>query len=152
VAAGLVVGIFPEPNAKALEAALSAQQIDPSKVKVFSAGGDDADESTLHFVDVIQEADAEYEDMTRDTGVLPDMGGPAVPGITTPNAPLRSFVSVGTSQHYLDGYEILDDEVDNFDDAISEGRAVVLYADAGADAPKIEAAFKAAGLQNVRTY
>jgi len=34
----------------------------------------------------------------------------------------------------------------------AEGRAVVLYPDAGADEQKIAAAFKAAGLQNVRSY
>ena len=56
------------------------------------------------------------------------------------------------SKHYLDGFPVPDDEVENFDDAIADGRAVVLYPNAGADEQKIAAAFKAAGLRNVRSY
>lgn len=153
MAAGVVIGIASQPDAKPLEEALSAQQIDLSKIKVFSTATTDADDSSLHFVDVMNvEANAFDDDIMRHTGVLADSGGTSVPGLSAPDARLESFVVPETSQHYLAGYAIPDDEVDNFDEAIAEGRAVVLYADAGADAPKVAAAFKAAGLANVRSY
>ena len=47
---------------------------------------------------------------------------------------------------------IPDDEVENFNDAIEDGRAVIVYPDAGTDADKVAAAFRAAGLRNVRSY
>ena len=151
MAAGLVVGIFPEASARALEPALAAQNLDASKIKVFSIDSDDGD-SELQFIDVIEETDAEYGDMTRNTGVLADYGGTGVPGIQNPERPMRSFVTPHTSAHYLDGYEIPDSEVDNYDDAIADGRAVVIYSGDASEAATVEAAFKAAGLQHVRSY
>ena len=100
----------------------------------------------------MQEADQQYGDMTRNTGVLPDSSGTAVPGIQGSEVPLTSFVTPHTSKHYLDGYQIPDDEVENYDDAITEGRAVVAYSCDASEVPAIEAAFKAAGLQHVRSY
>jgi hypothetical protein len=147
----LVVGIFPEANAGALEPALAAQNIDAGKVRVFSVDGDEGD-SELQFVDVVEETDEEYGDMTRNTGILPDSSGTAVPGIQGSEVPLTSYVTPSTSKHYLDGYQIPDDEVDNYDDAIAEGRAVVVYSCDASEAATIVAAFKAAGLQHVRSY
>ena len=77
MAAGLVVGIFPEAKASSLEPALAAQNVDVSNVRVFSIEGDDGD-TQLQFVDVVVEADEEYGDMTRNTGILPDSGGTSV--------------------------------------------------------------------------
>jgi hypothetical protein len=151
VAAGLVVGIFPEAKASSLEPALAGQNIDVSKVRVFSIDGDEGD-SPLQFVDVVQEANEEYGDMTRNSGILPDSGGTAVPGIQGSEVPLTSFVTPETSTHYLEGYEIPDDEVDNYDDAIGDGRAVVVYTCDPSQSAAIETAFKAAGLQHVRSY
>lgn len=157
MAAGLVIGIYSDSDAKALEEALSAQQIDPSKVKVFVFDGDDSEGSSLSFIEVFTETETVIglsDDMTRGTGVLADSGGTTVPGVTGPKTRLDAFSPKegGSTKHYLDGFPVPNDEVENFDDAIAEGRAVVLYPDAGADAPKIAAAFKAAGLQNVRSY
>jgi len=156
VAVGLVIGIFSDSDAKALEDALSAQQIDLSKVKVFAGDGDDSESSTLDFIEVFSETESITglsDDMTRGTGVLADSGGTAVPGVTGPETGFKAFFpEEGVSKHYLDGFPVPDDEVENFDDAIADGRAVVLYPNAGADEQKIAAAFKAAGLRNVRSY
>lgn len=156
MAVGLVIGIFSDSDAKALEDALSAQQIDLSKVKVFAGDGDDSESSTLDFIEVFSETESITglsDDMTRGTGVLADSGGTAVPGLTGPDARFKAFFrEEGVSKHYLDGFPVPDDEVENFDDAIADGRAVVLYPDAGADEQKVAAAFRAAGLQNVRSY
>jgi len=158
VAAGLVVGIFPQSDPKALESALSAAQVDLAKVKVVSirAGDEEIEETELEFVDVIHELDDESrsDEMTHGTGIMSDSGGTGVPGISGGRQ-----VTLDSFRHrddptrlYLAGYAIPDDEVDNFGDAVAEGRAVVIYPEAGADAQQIAAAFRAAGLKNVRAY
>ncbi|HXO17301.1 MAG TPA: hypothetical protein VN909_03945 [Candidatus Dormibacteraeota bacterium] len=155
MAAGLVVGIFPVSDPKALESALSAQQIDLSKVKVVSSSVTDTEESQLEFVDVIEdmEDNSFSDDMTKGLGVLDDASGTGVPGISGPQASLGSFPHRDSeSKHYLAGFAIPTDEIENFDDAVADGRAVVLYPDPGTDVEKITAAFKAAGLRNVRAY
>lgn len=151
----LVVGISPDPDAKALESALAAQQVDLSKVKVVGGRAEDPDESQLEFVDVIadMESNSLSDDMTRGTGIMGDSGGTAVPGLGGRQTSLEAFSSQsGASRVYFSGFAIPSDEVENFSDAVADGRAVVLYPDAGADAEKIAAAFKAAGLRNVRAY
>jgi hypothetical protein len=155
VAAGLVIGICSNSDTKALDGALSAQQVDLEKVKVFAADGDDLETSPLDFIEVFSES--EYitglsHDMTRGTGVLADLGGTNVPGLTGEPRFKAFFPDDGESKHYLAGFPVPDDEVENFDDAIADGHAVVVYPDAGADAPKIASAFKAAGLLNVRSF
>ncbi len=156
MAEGLVVGIFPDSDPKALESALSAQQIDLSKVKVVSSTARDTDSTQLEFVDVIEEMEDNSlsDDMTKGLGIMGDAGGTGVPGLGGGRRATRgSFAGSDTpSARYLAGFAIPDDEVGNFDDAIRDGRAVVLYADAGAAADTIAAAFKAAGLRHVRAY
>jgi hypothetical protein len=151
----LVVGIYPDTDPKALENALEAQQLDLSKIKVVGGRAEDPDESKLEFVDVIEDMDSNSlsDDMTRGTGILGDSGGTSVPGLGGRQASLESFSTPeGASRMYFSGFPIPGDEVDNFSDAVADGRAVVLYSDPGADAEKVAAAFKAAGLRNVRAY
>ncbi len=157
MAAGLIIGICSNSDIKALDDALVAQQIDLDKVKVFAADGDgdELETSPLDFIEVFENTEAITglsDDMTRGTGVLADSGGTAVPGLTGEPRFKAFFPDEGESKHYLAGFPVPDDEVDNFDDAIADGHAVVLYPDAGADAPQIAAAFKAAGLKNVRSF
>jgi hypothetical protein len=155
VAERLVVGIYSDTDPKALESALAAQQLDLSKVKVVGGRMEDADDSQLEFVDVISdmESNSLSDDMTRGTGIMGDAGGTSVPGLGGRQATLGSFSSdEGTPRSYFSGFAIPGDEIDNFGDAVADGRAVVLYPDAGADAEKVAAAFKAAGLRNVRAY
>ena len=123
MAAGLVIGICSNSDTKALDDALSAQQIDLEKVKVFAADGDDLESSPLDFIEVFSES--EYitglsDDMTRGTGVLADLGGTNVPGLTGEPRFKAFFPDDGESKHYLAGLPVPDDEVDNFDDAIAE--------------------------------
>jgi len=155
VAQGLVVGIFPQSDAKALESALSAQHVDLSKVKVVSGGAGDTGSSALEFIDVVadMESNSLSDDMTRGMGIMGDAGGTGVPGIGGGRqATLGSFSHRGAASPYLSAFAIPPDEVDNFDQAVADGRAVVLYPDAGADAQAVVTAFRAAGLRNVRSY
>jgi hypothetical protein len=157
VAERLVVGIFPQSDPKALESALSGQQIDLSKVKVVSSSAGDTEDSPLDFLDVVNDMEreeAQYsEDLTHGVGIMGDSGGTSVPGIGGRQATLGDFQHhEGSAKRYLVNFAIPLDEVDNFDQAVAEGRAVVVYPDAGADTTSIVAAFRAAGLRNVRAY
>jgi hypothetical protein len=163
---GLVVGIFPGYDPVAIHEALAAQQIELSNVKVIarSDAATAPDETPLEFisespieyitVDANFESDSIPQEMTRGTGVMGDSGGTSVPGLggSGPSlASFRSHAALAAGRH-LSGLAIPDDEVDNFIAAVTEGRAVVAYPDAGADSAKVAAAFKAAGLRNVRVY
>lgn len=154
MAEGLVVGIFPQSDPKALESALSAQHVDLSKVKVVSGSAGDKDSSALEFIDVVtdMESNSLSDDMTKGTGIMGDSGGTGVPGIGGRRATLGSFSHAGAASRYLSGFAIPLDEVDNFDQAVADGRAVVLYPEPGADAQGVVTAFRAAGLRNVRSY
>jgi ABC-type nitrate/sulfonate/bicarbonate transport system substrate-binding protein len=153
--ASLVVGIFPQSDPAALESALSAQQIDLSKVKVVGAAPDAPESSQLEFVDVIEDMDSNSlsDDMTQGVGVW-DETGTSVPGLGGGRqATLGDFRHPDhPAKRYFAAFSIPTDEVDKFGDALAEGRAVVLYPDAGASAESIAQAFRAAGLRNVRSY
>ena len=89
--------------------------------------------------------------LVKGMGILGDSGGTEVPGLGGRGPSLSSFQHADRP-NYLTAFPIPDDEVDNFNGAIDEGRAVVAYPNAGGDAAKIVEAFKAAGLRNVRSY
>jgi rhodanese-related sulfurtransferase len=156
VAASLVVGIYPASDAKALEDALSQQHVDVSKVKVVSPGATNTEYSGLEFVDVINEMESNSlaDEMTKGLGVLDDASGTGVPGIQdkgeTYTDPFPHHEA--PSRQYFAAFAIPDDEVNNFAEAVADGRAVVIYPDAGPDAQAIAAALKEAGLRNVRAY
>lgn len=147
----LVVGIFPGASPTEIEQALSGQQIDLGKVKVVSRlRSEQQDDSALHFMDV-EEAMAHNsfsDDMTKGMGIMGDSGGTDVPGMGGRGPSLSSF-SHSARPSYFGAWPIPDDEVDNFNGAVDEGRAVVLYTDA---ADGVAEKFKAAGLRNVREY
>jgi hypothetical protein len=156
VSQGLVVGIYAGSDPAAIEGALTAHQIDASKVKVLrsaSVATPAEEASELDFIDVAvsMESNSLSDDMTKGLGIMGDSGGTSVP--MGRSASLGSFTSRGgASKNYLAGLAIPDDEAGNFNEAIEAGRAVIAYPDAGADADKIAAAFRAAGLRNVRLY
>ncbi len=156
MATHLIVGIFPKSDPEALEGALSGQQIDLSKVKVVSSTLPDTESSQLEFVDVIadMESNSLADEMTKGMGIMGDSGGTGVPGIGGGRpATLGPFTHRDNpSRRYFSTFPIPGDELDNFSDAVIDGRAVVLYPDAGSDAQTIASAFRAAGLRNVRTY
>ena len=162
MATGLVVGIFPSSDPNEIQNALGGQQIDLSKVKIVRRSSGDADaaaevadDSGLEFVDVekAMESNDFSDDMTKGMGIMGEGGGTSVPGLGGANATLSSFSSRSGAHHaYLKGVGIPEDEVDNFNEAIADGRAVVAYPEAGESATAVATAFKAAGLRNVRTY
>jgi len=147
----LVVGIFPGSDPTEIENALSGQQIDLAKVKVVSrARSEQQDDSALHFMDVEEamEHNSLSDDMTKGKGIMGDSGGTEVPGVGGRGPTLAAFRH-SARPSYFGAWPIPEDEVDNFNGAVDEGRAVILYTAADGD---VASKFKAAGLRNVREY
>jgi hypothetical protein len=153
VAQRLIVGIFPDSDGAAIESALTSAQIDPGQARVVRRAGLAEDDSApdLQFIDVVleQEVNSYSDDMTKGMGIMGDGGGTGVP--MGRDASASSFATRPNGPGYFSNSGIPDDEVDNFNDAVSEGRAVVLYSGA-VDAEATATALRAAGLRNVRVY
>jgi hypothetical protein len=156
--ARLVAGISPDHDVQAIEAALKAHDIDLALVTVFTKTPLEAhDESGLNFEYVVKdmEVNSLSDDQTKNMGIMGDAGGTGVPGLTSSDRPgmtVSSFAEAEAAPDYLSGVAISDDEVDNYNEAIEEGRAVAIFQAAGGDSAAAEAAFKAAGLKNVRSF
>jgi hypothetical protein len=156
--ARLVAGISPDHDVQAIEAALKAHDVDVAQVVVYTKTPLEAhNESGLTFEYVV--TDMEYnsisDDQTKNMGTMGDAGGTGVPGLTSSDRPeltVSSFAETEAAPDYLSGVAIADDEVDNYNEAIEEGRAVAVYSAADGDMTAAEAAFKAAGLKNVRSF
>jgi hypothetical protein len=154
VAQRLIVGIFPDSDGAAIESALTSAQIDPGQATVVrraGAAGDDETSTELQFVDVVleEEVNSYADDMTKGMGIIGDGGGTSVP-MGRDSSPSAFATRTGGAGYFANS-GIPDDEIDNFNDAVSDGRAVVLYRGAD-DAEATAAALRAAGLRNVRIY
>jgi hypothetical protein len=156
VAQNLVVGILGTSDPKAIEDALKGQNVDLTRVKVVTKANPSQahDDSVIDFLHVARAMDSNSlsDDMTHATGIMSDSGGTGVPGIGGSSQTLGQFTGGGSSKDYFGTFKIPTDEVANFNDAVDAGRSVVTYQGTDGDTSAVSAAFKAAGLKNVRSY
>ncbi|HVR47997.1 MAG TPA: hypothetical protein VMT95_15310 [Candidatus Binatia bacterium] len=157
MASQLIVGIFPSTDAAALEKALSgAPGLDRDRLRVFMAdSGAAPQEASLAYTLVKPDPEEELSpELTHGTGLLTDFGGTDVPGVTDSRE--QSLTDFGDEQefpNYLGFLAIPDDEVDNFNEAIAEGRSVVAYSvESEAEAADVRRALRAVGLRNVEIF
>lgn len=152
----LVTGIYSSADPNALESALSAQNVDPANVRVIArnAGTDEHEDSVIDFEDVViaMNSNSLSDDMTHGMGTMGDAGGTSVPGINDAGSRIHGLSPDMERTNYLVGLPIPDDRIDNYNDAIDEGRAVVTYPVEDANAAAAVAAFQAAGLKNVHAF
>jgi len=156
----LIVGIYTGETSdpKALEGTLASQHIDAGRVKVVTRSAPSQErqaETPIDFIAVAEdmEANSFSDDLTHGMGILTDSGGTGVPGINDAAATPGLIESESSgSANYLGGFAIADDEVDNYNDAIEDGRAVVIVQAGDDESAALEASFKAAGLKNVRAF
>jgi hypothetical protein len=155
----LVVGIFPSSDVASLEAALgNVSGIARSKLSVLTADPKTQahEDSFLNFLPVAQELERQEPspDITHGTGLLTDFGGTDVPGITDSREPsLTDFEEPEVVPHYIGSLPIPSDEAENYDEAISEGRAVVACSvSSDVEVAQVQQALRAAGLRNVRAF
>lgn len=149
----LIVGIFPDNDGAAITSALTSAKVDPSQATVVRKASDVDDDPgyELQFVDVVleEEVNSFSDDMTKGMGIMGDGGGTGVPMGRDQSA--SDFATRDSGPGYFANSGIPDDEVGNFNDAVNDGRAVVLY-NGSEDADATASALRAAGLRNVRVY
>lgn len=154
----LIVGIFASTDAAALEKALSSVPgLDRNRLRVFMADSGAAPPQDASLQYTLLRPDVEEElspELTHGTGLLTDFGGTDVPGITdSREKSLTDFEEEQQFPNYLGFLAIPDDEVDNFNEAIAEGRTVVAYSvESEAEAAEAQRALRAAGLRNVEMF
>ncbi|MGZ3517767.1 MAG: hypothetical protein ACXVAM_11390 [Vulcanimicrobiaceae bacterium] len=153
----LLVGIFPSADVASLEVALSSAGVDRSRFSVIVADARTPthEDSFLHFEHVLSEAGGKFSaDIDHGTGLLTDFGGTDVPGVTdSEEQSLTDFEEPESVPDYLKSLPIPSDEAQNYDEAITEGRSVVVYRVSSDDElAQAEQSLRAAGLRNVRTF
>ena len=140
----VVTGISQDGNTAALEQALKAAGL---SLEVFEVlGPDDADSiATGGHIDTAIITGGGLE---TGTGV-PGLTGRGLPGIGATSPPEIDGDSIWVR---LSDFEIPDDELENYALALEAGRSVVAYAAVSANVRAVEAAFRASGLANVKTF
>jgi hypothetical protein len=152
----LIVGIFPSSDVAELEKALAGLAgIEQDRLQVYTAQGKTQahQDSFLNFTHVEGGASEEISpEMTHGTGLLTDFGGTDVPGVTdSREQSLEDFAEHEAAPNYLGSLPIPSDEIDNYNEAIDEGRTVVAYK-APSDGGQLRQSFRAAGLRNVEVF
>ncbi len=154
----LVVGITPTTEPDELEKMLTPDVVDHGRLAVVTKDTptNEHEESPLHFVHVHiglphETSDVDHDVLEGDTSILTDAGGVNIPNISADTRYIGFFTHPHVVDH-LAGYAIPEDEVENYNDAIEAGRGVALYQARSEEAPKVEQAFKSAGIKHVKTY
>lgn len=149
----LTIGIFPGADPQSLSQVIGEQSaLDASQLRVVTSAApsrahEDAPFDFIH-VAAAQNDNSLSDTMTHGVGIMSDSGGTGVPGLGGSTPSFSAFSNVAAAD-YLAGLGIPDDEVDNFNDAISDGRSVVIYP---SNDGNVAEALRAAGLLHVRTY
>ncbi|MBV8688700.1 MAG: hypothetical protein JOZ59_01210 [Candidatus Eremiobacteraeota bacterium] len=153
----LVTGISPDAEPKKIEDALCARpQVDCSKVHVITGDPPTEEHTTsilqfIHSSEYAQTSDVSHDVIRGDTAIMTEAGGVNVPGISSDTRYLGFFAQPHIIGHLAD-WPIPEDQIQNYNDAIEAGRAVVTYKAEPSEAPQVEQAFKDAGLKNVKTF
>jgi hypothetical protein len=85
--------------------------------------------------------------------IMTGSSGTGVPGVGGAHASLSSFSGHGSVTDYLGGLPLIPpDQAEHFNIAIAEGRTLVMYKATPEEAPQAEAAFRTAGLRNVKIF
>jgi hypothetical protein len=154
----LVVGIAPTAEPAELERVLSADPYKPERLAVMTkdAPTPDHEESALRFIHVHvglphETTDVDHETIIGDEAILTDAGGVNVPNISADTRYIGFFAHPEVVDH-LSGYPIPADEVENYNEAIEDGRTVVLYKADPSECGTVEKQFKDAGLKHVKSF
>ena len=135
----VVTGIAKTPTLDALEAALTAAGVSLEHIRTVEPGDDDGP-------------------LVHGMVNAPDVGGietgTGVPGLTSGNlgGSGRAYFRDETLSERLSDFEIPDDEVDNYLDALAAGRTVVAYFAKDDTIDRVEGAFRAAGIAKIKRF
>jgi len=135
----VVTGIAPTSDVGALAAALAAEGLATDHIQVVEPGDEDAP-------------------LAHGIVSAPRIGsletGTGVPGLTSGNTSTtsREFFRDESLTDRLSDFEIPDDEIDNYLEALGAGRSVVAYFAKDETVDRVEAAFRTAGLAKVKRF
>ncbi len=153
----LVTGISPESEPKKIEDALCPRPpVDCSKVHVITGDAPTQEHTSsilqfIHSSEYAQTSDVSHDVIRGDTAIMTEAGGVNVPGISSDTRYVGFFAQPQIIDHLAD-WPIPQDQIQNYNEAIEAGRAVVTYKADPSEAPQVEQAFKNAGLKNVKTF
>ena len=105
----------------------------------------------IHAADQAQTTDVSHDVIRGSAAIMTEAGGVNVPGISSDTRFVGYFAHPHIIDHLAD-WPIPSDQVENYNDAIEAGRAVVTYKAAPGEAADVEQKFKEAGLKNVKTF
>lgn len=150
----VVVGVINLCEPKHVEQTVSAAGLDKSRLRVLTSEEETAAyvNSPISFIHVWEtmSENSLADDMTRGTGVIPDFGGTSVPGINDDGGSLGVFLHPDVLDH-MDGVDIPSGDAERYNDAIEDGRCVVVYTCDG-DASTAQAAMQQAGVNDVKVF
>jgi hypothetical protein len=141
----VVTGISQDGNIDAVTRALQAAKLSLEPLQVLEAGDAAPTLAPTRLVDTSRLTGGGLE---TGTGV-PGLTGSGTPGIGATSQPEIDGDSLWAR---LADFEIPDDQVENYAVALEAGRSVVAYASTSAGVAAVEAAFRAGGLVNVKTF
>ena len=154
MAKSIVVGVLGTCDPSQIERALSNSGVDRGRLRVLTAEDPSQahEQSWISFVHVAQLADESLnEEMMRGTGVLSDFGGMSVPGLDEDGGDFSVFDHPEVAD-YLAGTEIPVGDEEYYNEAIDDGRCVIICTCDDASCDATVQALQKAGLANIRTF
>ena len=139
----LVTGIAPTRDVAEAAKMLDGANLDPTRLSAVSKASVQARAQT-------HEDHAGGRSFSAST-IMTGSGGTGVPGVGGGHASLST--SHSSVPDYLGGIPLIPaPQAEHFNIAIAEGRTVVMYKATPDEAPQVEAAFRSAGLRNVKIF
>jgi hypothetical protein len=151
----VIVGIIGTCDPSKVEAAVAATGLDRASLRVLTSQDETPahEESGITFIHVaeVMGSNSMADEMTRGTGVLPDSGGTAVPGINSQGPSFDAFTHEEVLDH-LDGVALPPGDAEFYNEAIDDGRCVVVCSCDDASAQSAGQALEKAGLTELRSF
>lgn len=151
----VIVGIIGTCDPSKVEAAVAASGLDRASLRVLTSEDESPahEESDVTFVHVAQamSSNSLADEMTRGTGVLPDFGGASVPGINSAGPSFDAFTHEEVLDH-LRGVALPPGDAEFYNEAIDDGRCVVVCSSDDASAQSTRQALEKTGLTEIRTF
>lgn len=141
----LVTGIAPKSDPAHVQELLAKSNLDNERLSIITKAQTTTRAAGGHYGG---------RSLSTSSTIMTGSGGTGVPGVGGGRSSLSSF-SGGHADvpDYLGGLPLIPaDQAHHFNIAIAEGRGLVTYKATPEEAPAIEAAFREAGLRNVKTF
>ena len=141
----LVTGIAPNSDTARIEQQLAqTASIDVARLAVVTKTSRSA---------LSEHDEGQGSRLSMTSAIMTGSGGTGVPGMGGHGPSFSSMVGHGGFVDYLGGLPLIPpDQAEHFNIAIAEGRGLVTYKASPEEASQVEAAFRAAGLRNVKVF